>query len=38
MITDVARSTCEIKSMIATAKAAFNKKKYLFVSKLDVNL
>ena len=27
--------TCEIKSMIAMAKAAFNKKKYLFTSKLN---
>jgi hypothetical protein len=33
-----ARCTCEIKSMIAMAKAAFNKKKTLFTSKLDLNL
>ena len=32
------RCTCEIKSRIAMAKAAFNKKKNLFTSKLDVNL
>jgi hypothetical protein len=30
--------TCEIKSRIAMAKAAFNKKKNLFTSKLDFNL
>ena len=30
--------TCEIKSRIAMAKAAFNKKKNLFTSKLDLNL
>jgi len=30
--------TCEIKSRIATAKAAFNKKKMLFTSILDLNL
>ena len=29
---------CEIKSRIAMAKAAFNKKKNLFTSKLDLNL
>ena len=39
MLTDDGRCTCEIKSMIAMAKAAFNKKKkYLFTSKLDLNL
>ena len=32
------RYTCEIKSRIAMAKAAFNKKKTLFTSKLDLNL
>ena len=31
------RCTCEIKSRIAMAKAAFNKKKTLFTSKLDLN-
>ena len=30
--------TCEIKSRIAMAKTAFNKKKNLFTSKLDLNL
>jgi hypothetical protein len=29
---------CEIKSRIAMAKAAFNIKKVLFTSKLDLNL
>jgi hypothetical protein len=38
MITNDARCTREIKSRIATAKAAFNKKKILFASKLDLNL
>jgi hypothetical protein len=33
-----ARCTCEIKSRITMAKAAFNKKKNLFTSKLDLNL
>jgi len=32
------RRTCETKSKIATAKAAVNKKKTLFTSKLDSNL
>jgi hypothetical protein len=38
MITYDARCTREIKSRIAMAKAAFNKKKTLFTSKLDLNL
>jgi hypothetical protein len=38
MITNDARCTREIKSRIAMAKAAFNKKKPLFTSKLDLNL
>jgi hypothetical protein len=38
MITNDARCTCETKSRIAMAKAAFNKKKNLFTSKLDLNL
>jgi hypothetical protein len=38
MITNDARCTCEIKTRIAMAKAAFNKKKTLFASKLDLNL
>jgi hypothetical protein len=37
MITNDARCTREIKSRIAMAKAAFNKKKTLFSSKLDTN-
>jgi hypothetical protein len=37
MITNDARCTREIKSRIAMAKAAFNKKKTLFTSKLDLN-
>ena len=38
MLTEDGRCTCEIKSRIATAKAAFNNKKNLFTSKLDLNL
>jgi hypothetical protein len=38
MITNDARCTREIKSRIAMAKAAFNKKKNLSTSKLDLNL
>jgi len=38
MLTNDGRCTCEIKSRIVTAKAAFNKKKTLFTSKLDLNL
>jgi hypothetical protein len=38
MITNYARCTREIKYRIARAKAAFNKKKNLFTSKLDLNL
>jgi hypothetical protein len=38
MITKEARCTREIKSGIAIAKAAFNKKKNLFTSTLDLNL
>jgi hypothetical protein len=38
MITNDARCTRVIKSRIAMAKAAFNKKKNLFTSKLDLNL
>jgi len=34
----IGRCTCEIKSRIAVAKAAFSKKKTLFTSKLDLNL
>jgi hypothetical protein len=38
MLTNDGRCTREIKSRIATAKAAFNKKKTLFTSTLDLNL
>jgi hypothetical protein len=38
MLTDDGRCTCEIKSRIAMAKAAFNKRKNFFTSKLDLNL
>jgi hypothetical protein len=37
MITNGARCACEIKSRIAMAEAAFNKKT-IFTSKLDLNL
>ena len=36
MLTNDGRCTCEIKSRIAMAKAAFSKKKTLFTSKLDL--
>ena len=36
ILTNDGRCTCEIKSRIAMAKAAFNKKKILFTSKLDL--
>jgi hypothetical protein len=38
MITNDARCTRKIKARIAMAKAAFNKKKTLFTSKLDLKL
>jgi len=38
MITKDAKCSREIKSRIAVAKAAFDKKKSLFISKLDLNL
>jgi hypothetical protein len=38
LLTDDGRCTCEIKWRTAMAKAAFNKKKNLFTSKLDLNL
>jgi hypothetical protein len=38
MITNDARCAREIKARIAMAKAAFNKKKTLFTSKLDLEL
>jgi hypothetical protein len=34
---DDARCTCKIKSTIAMAKATFNKKKNIFIRKLDLN-
>ena len=38
MVTEDGRCTCEIKSRIAMAKAAFTKKKKPFTSKLDLNV
>ena len=38
ILTDDGMCTYEIKSRIAMAKAAFNKKKNLFAGKLDLNL
>jgi hypothetical protein len=38
MLTNDGRYTCEIKSRIAMAKAAFNKKRGLFTSTFDLNL
>ncbi|PNF33086.1 hypothetical protein B7P43_G16084 [Cryptotermes secundus] len=38
LLTDDGRRTCEIKSRIAMAKAAFSKKKNLFTSKFDLIL
>ncbi|PNF30548.1 hypothetical protein B7P43_G09945 [Cryptotermes secundus] len=38
LLTYDGRCTCEIKSRIAMAKAAFSKQKNLFTSKLDLNL
>jgi hypothetical protein len=38
MITNNGRCTCEIKSRIAMAKAAFNKKRDLFTSEMDLEL
>jgi hypothetical protein len=37
-LTNDGRCTCEIKSRIARAKAAFNKKRALFTSKMDSEL
>jgi hypothetical protein len=36
MVTNDARCTCEIESRVAMARAAFNKKKIVFTSKLDL--
>jgi len=38
ILTNDGRCTCEIKSRIAMAKAAFNKKKAVFSSTLDLKL
>jgi hypothetical protein len=38
MLTNDASCTREIKSRISMAKAAFNKKKTCFTSKMDLNL
>jgi hypothetical protein len=38
MLTNDGRCTCEIKSRIAMAKVAFNKKRALFISKVDLEL
>ena len=38
LLTNDGRCTCEIKSRIAMAKAAFKKKNTPFTSKLDLNL
>jgi len=38
LITNYARCACDIKSKNAMVKAAFDKKKTLFTSKLDLNL
>ena len=38
MITNDGRCTCEIKSRIDMAKSAFNKKRALFTSTLDLKL
>jgi hypothetical protein len=38
VLTNDGRCTCEIKSRIAMTKAAFNKKKTLLTSTLDLNL
>jgi hypothetical protein len=38
MLTNDGKCTCEIKSRIAVAKSAFNKKRALFTSKMDLEL
>ena len=38
ILTNDGRCTCEIKSRIVMAKAAFNKKRALFTSMLDLKL
>jgi hypothetical protein len=38
MLKNDGRCSCEIKSRISKAKAAFNKKRALFTSKMDLEL
>jgi hypothetical protein len=38
MLTNDGRCACEIKSRIAVTNAAFNKKRALFISKMDLEL
>jgi hypothetical protein len=38
MLTNYGRFTCEIKSRVPMANAAFNKKRSLFASKMDLEL
>jgi len=38
VLTNYGRCTCEIRYRIVMAKAAFNRKKTLFISKLDLKL
>jgi hypothetical protein len=38
LIKNYARCTCEVKSRIAMAKAAFKNKKTLFTNKMELNL
>jgi hypothetical protein len=38
LLTNDGRCACEIKSRIAMAKAAFNKKRALFTDKMDLEL
>jgi hypothetical protein len=38
MLTNNERCTCEIKSRIAMAKAAFNSQMAIFTSKMDLDL
>jgi hypothetical protein len=38
MLTNDERCTCDIKSRIATARAAFNKKRALITGKMDLEL
>jgi hypothetical protein len=38
MLTNDGKCTCEIKSRIAMAKAAFNKMRALFIRKMDLGL